>query len=314
MSIFTKRFICLCLLLLQYSPVSPLTLVYNMRVRRIFQINPSADIAHALWAFSAVPIYYRRDRHIVVPSEATNVHDMSRMYGTLLNLRYIGTRNWWFEATTGIEEERYRACGTTNIKASRGGFDDLLFSIGHNKAFGQAGQSAVYIIGGIPIHKKVTLQERFGPLVGTRFYSLGAGAELSWTFINTLEKTCSTFLQGRFLHFFNRKWFPILPVTAKIQPGNTADLLIGIQYRKKLNIFEIGYNPTLFANQAINLATEKIKTNAFVSNNIYGSLEHICKECSFLNKPLIGTGLSLSYSDFFKTKSFAWWVSFTAFF
>jgi hypothetical protein len=83
-----------------------------------------------------------------------------------------------------------------------------------------------------------------------------------------------------------------------------------LQYRHMLNVFEVGYNPTFFTNQAARLCNEIVHSPSFVRNSFYANFIHVFKESALLKKPGgIGTGLNVGRSSMFNTKIFAWWVN-----
>jgi hypothetical protein len=251
----------------------------------------------------------------VIPASDIDIKDKHRIGGSLLNLRYVHSKSSWFEITTGIEKETVCERGTTNLYDSRAGFDDIVFAAGHNFFPDDATQVTLYAIGGVPTKKKVTLQELYDTLVGTRFYSLGAGGEYSYSFISSKERTLVGVFQLRFLHFFSRRWFPILPCDAKIQPGNTTDVLLAGQYFWGLSNLEVGYNPTFFTNQAALLKTGKVPAPNSTRNSVYATLSHAWKDFPVLHRPmLLGIGCSIARNKLFDSKMAAWWVNITTVF
>ena len=307
-----------CLLLFFYLPqtVDAITLVYNMKIRRVFAASALLrKEKKSIWVATAVPIIYKRERHIVDEDLGINICEKIKSGGSLFNLRYVRSKTWWLEATTGIEKERVTSQSAQPFTASRTGLDDIVISGGHNMFFKENIQFVLYGIAGFPTRRNVTLQEAQNALVGTRFFSLGVGAELSYSFVNTLKKSFIVLFQSRFLHFFKRNWSPILPAGAKIQPGNVTDLLFTAQYRKRRNIFEAGYNPTFFTNQAVILKTVTIKGKNSVRNSIYANFAHICKNFPILTTPVIvGAGFSLGESERFDTKNRALWLNISTIF
>jgi hypothetical protein len=286
------------------------TLVYNMRIRRVFNVSPLLGPKKPLFVPIAVPIIARRDRDIVIARSRTDVVEKRSISGTLFNFRYIPSKDWWFELTSGIEREQTHTTGTTTINARRTGLDDIVLAGGHNLFFGDNTQFVLYGLCGFPARHKVTLQEIFDPLVGTRFFSVGAGSEISYRFLRTDNAALIGVLQARCIHFFSRRWEPILPADAKIQPGNVTDILCALQYRYRLNLFEVGYNPTIFTDQAIVLPTETIRTNTFVRNSYYVNYAHLWKRGLFGKKPLIlGAGANIGRAKFYNTKIASCWLT-----
>lgn len=299
-----------------YCTLDASTLVYNMKIRRIFNVARHLLKEHSpLWVGSAVPIIQVRDRHIVDQRIAADLRDKSTIGGSLFNVRYVPSECWWVEATTGLEKETVCEHGTTNVHACRVGLDDIVLESGYNMFPSDDAQITFYGLAGFPTKKHVTVQETFNTLVGTRFYSIGVGGEYSYSFINTQECTLTGICQVRFIHFFPRCWFPILPRDAQIQPGNATDVLLTGQYRYDGTNIDVGYNPTIFTDQAVRLKTGTVNSPHFVRHSVYGAVTHAWKDFPGLHIPLaLGTGLSIGRSEKFDTKLITWWVSFTTLF
>jgi hypothetical protein len=286
----------------------PVTLVYNLRVRRIFNIAPVLARLNSRVVISTVPIYFARSRAIVGVLTGLQTNERRRAGGSLFNMRYIYSKHWWAEVTTGLETDHGTFEGSDPYKASRTGFDDVVFSSGYHHFLGNNGQVIGYWLVGVPTRRKVTLVDRNSPLVGTRFYNVGVGLEGSYSIISELQRSCALIAQGRLIHGFNRSWFPILPRNAEIQPGNGTDLLFTIQYRKRRTIFEGGYDVTFFTNQALIFPTQTISTDTFVRHSGYGRLTYIIPTGA-LGKPIIlGAGTNVSYTKQFDSKAFTAWI------
>ncbi len=285
------------------------SLVYNMRLRRAFAVGTSTSLLQkkkSRLVGSVVPVFYKRKRHIVDNSLGLerNIFEKRLSGGAIFNIRYIYNRVWWAEVTTGIEREHAESRGSTNFSLSRTGIDDIVLSAGRNFLLNKDTQFTLYGIAGFPTRRKVSSFEVQDPLVGTRFFSIGVGSEIAYSFINTLKRSLIVAFQNRFLHFFSRQWFPS---NARIQPGNGTDLLFILNYREKKNIFEAGYGLTLFTNQALILESQEITSKPFLRNNIYASFAHI-----FLNRAtpmIIGTGFNIGLLKRFDTKVFLWWLN-----
>jgi len=297
-----------------------ISLVYNLKIRRSFAAGHGiAAIAadhdkEGIWLVTALPIAYWRSREIVEDTTKTDVLDKRITVGSVFNLRYVYKQALWLEATTAVETERAALRGTTNADICRTGFDDLVLSGGYNMFPTENSQLVVYLIGGFPLYNKLTALETFDTLVGTRFCSIGAGSEFSYSFVRTDEQSFNGIMQVRFIHFFNRNWFPILPKNATLQPGNITDLLLACQYRKKHTMLEVGYDITFFTNQAA-LSTEVVKTNAFARNSCYVSINHLCKKFPVIPTPVVvGAGLNIGRLNRFDTKITIAWLNFTTFF
>jgi hypothetical protein len=306
-----------CLILLASQTVDAITLVYNIKLRRTFNVDLSAFIGKkkVFWLLTAAPIVYKRDRHIIDENLGIDVEDKRIIGGTLLNLRFVPNRNWWAEVSTGIEHEHLNARGSSEFTASRTAFDDIVFSGGRNFFLGKKGQCVLYGLFGVPTKWDVSPFELHDTLVGTRFFGAGVGSELSYSWFMSLKRDFITFLQVRFLHFFSREWEPILPAGSKIQPGNVTDVLLAARYREKLNLFEIGYNPTIFTNQAIIVNNRKTDGPHIVRQGVYFSVYHAILKMPLIEKPgLIGTGILINRAKRFDTKIFGWWINISAVF
>lgn len=307
------------LLSLFYFDLSSTSLVYNMRIRRTFNLAgaiaafPQAKKSRTI--FSVVPILSKYNRHIVDQALSKDLFDKRTIYGSLLNLRYVAKKHYWLEATTGIEHEKLISRGTANFRAARTGLDDIVISGGYNMFPTKMSQFVVYGLAGFPTRTKVDVLEATGALVGSRFYGLGIGTEFSYSLVNNLKSSINLVFQNRFLHFFTRRWDPILPVGSKIQPGNLIDLLFIVQLRRTFNMLEFGYNPTFFTNQAIILKTGKIEDNNFLRHGLYVNLTHICKRVLQKKMPIVlSTGFSISRAEKFNARVFSCWFNFSTVF
>lgn len=285
------------------------SLVYSMRIRRAFSMRTlNAGEQHSTTAISSVPIFSQRKRHIVDAERATNICEDRKIAGDVLNIRYNARKNWWFEATTAFADEWFTAKGSVPNAASRFGFDDIVLAMGYNVLVNDNLQFVYYAIGGLPTSWRPSLDEQFDTLVGTKFFSLGAGSELSYSFINKQDKSVIFLFQNRVIHFFTRSWEPILPRGGKIQPGNVIDLLFSLMYRWTTNLAEIGYNPTFFNNAAVITGTQKIDGVPFVRHGGYVRYTHLFRNFFGEHKPLfLGAGCSMSHSRRFDSQIYALW-------
>jgi len=302
--------IFLLLTLLAYIPQNvAVTLVYNIKIRRAFDVPASLQIVKKPIVFSVVPIVYTRSSRIIDAAIKLDTCEKRNVCGALFNVRYLPTRNWWVEVTTGIEKDAAEFVGTDSFKRSRNGFDDIVLSGGYRGFIGERIQLVGYGLMGFPVRSKVDLFDRYGPLVGTRVYNLGGGVEASYALLKTEQRSCSAIAQARFIHGFNRSWFPILPQGAQIQPGNFTDLFFSLQYREATTIFELGYDATIFSQQAVILLAQKIPAATFVRNSGYASITHGMLK-GWFNKPWIfGVGVNFSRSKKFDAKTLSGWLS-----
>lgn len=316
MNQFKKYIFSMCVALGAASQLHATTLVYSMRIHRAFTQtaflqNLNIDLNKKVRLLSSlVPIIQNRKRHFVKPLTGVNVYDKRLIGGAIINGRVTIGKRWWIELTTALLSESAKDSGTVNFKASRTGLDDIVLAVGHHWYPSEKGQWIVYAMGGFPSKWDVTLQETFGTLVGTRFFSVGAGAEYSYSFFANPHHSFIGIAQFRFLHFFNRRWYPILPCDAEIQPGDTTDFLASLRYRQDLNTYEVGYNPTIFTNQAVLLPVGKDATGTFLSNGAYFNFSRLCKEVKLFKKPtILGGGCSMSRSKQFEARTYAAWLS-----
>jgi hypothetical protein len=309
-----KKFVSILLLLLLLSCVIPaiqaIPLSYNLKVRRVFNVEPVIKQKKRLLV-SAVPIYYSRTSHIVDQTFAVDTCEDRHIFGSLFNLRYVASKNLWLEVTTGIERDHGEYKGTPTFEHSSVGIDDIVLAAGGRAFMGEKIQLVGYGVLGIPAKTDISLCDRFGPFVGTRIYSVGIGGEVSYSFFDSLQRSFAAIAQGRILHGFERSWDPILPTGGQIQPGNVTDLLLALQYREGLTSVEAGYNATVFSDQALILPQEKIKSCVFTRNSWYATLSRANLK-SFFDKPLVyGIGVNVSRAHKFDAKTFTGWLYFT---
>lgn len=306
---------CVCFQSTSYA----VTMVYNLKVRRVFNVAPLLERMKKRWLVSAVPIIFSRKSHIIDERTAVDVHERRTAGGSLFNLRYVPSKHWWAEATTGIEVDHGsytkpgvsthgRYTGSDDFRDYKVGLDDIVISGGYRHFFCKKWQLVGYGLVGIPTRRRVDLSDRYGPLVGTRIYNIGCGIEGSYSFINELKRSCAAIVQSRFIHGFNRRWFPILPSDAKIQPGNFTDVLFSLQYRERRTIVEAGYDLTVFSNQALLLATEKVVANTFLRHSGYMTISHAVLEGPFCKPFVFGAGLNVSSSKKFNARTVTGWV------
>ena len=294
-----------------YHSLAGVTLVYNLKIRRVFNIAAVLERMKSRWLFSAVPIFFMRNRHIINLQTNLDTNEKRRAGGMLLNLRYIHSKHWWLEMTTGIETDHGDFTGTDTFHASRVGLDDLVFSSGYRHFVGKNIQLVAYGLVGLPSRRKVTLNDRHGPLVGTRFYNVGFGLEGSYSFFSQLHRSVAAVIQGRFIHGFNRSWFPIIPKNGRIQPGNAIDLLFTLQARKRRTIIEIGYNSTFFTNQAIILPKQTIKSDTLIRHSGYATIAHVLPKGIFGKPFIFGAGFNGSRTRQLDATTFTTWLHFS---
>ncbi len=294
--------------------VEPVSLVYNMKIRR------ALGASTALWSernsillLSVLPIVFTRRRHVERPELVTDVHTHEVSGGSIFNIRYLPNPKSWLEVTTGIEKQQITVQGTQQLNAARVGLDDIVLSAGYLYNPGQRLQGAGYFLAGFPTKRSISQNDAFDSLVGTRFFGLAVGGELSYGFVTSQEKSLVGICQARFLHFFEREWESLLGCGGVIKPGNATDILFSLQQRQGLSLWEIGYNPTFFTNQAVARQGESVETKVIVRNSVYCNIAHVCNFGS-QHPFLIGTGGNVSYSKTFETRTVGWWLNCTVLF
>lgn len=292
------------------------TLVYNLKIRRSFNVhNFLPSERKILWLLTALPVVYARKRHIVAPQLKQNIHEKAFLGGSIFNLRLLAPKNWWAELTTGVERQTLTACGTQNFKISRTGMDDIVLTAGKNFIFKNDAQVGLYGLAGFPTRTKITRFEAEDTLVGTRFFGTGVGGEASYSFISSLKRALTAIMQARFVHFFNRKWFPVLPCNGEIQPGNVSDIFLLLNYREKKNIFEIGYDATFFTQLAARVGCTTTQSPHVTRNSFYTSYSRIFTKKSLLKKPgLFGCGFTYSREKVLDSNIFIFWINFSVLF
>lgn len=303
-----KRIIICFFLIVWFECIHAVTLVYNLKVRRVFNMPEVLERMKNKSVFSAVPIFAARDSHIV--NERTNVDtcENRKAGGSLFNIRYIPSKHWWGEITTGVIVDSATFNGTDTFHASRTGVDDIVFAGGYRHFIGKKWQFVGYGLMGLPTKRDLNLQDRFGPLVGTRLYNVGFGLEGSYSFINKPERSLAAVVQQRFIHGFTREWSPVLPQGSKLQPGNVTDLLFTLQYRERRTIVEGGYNATFYTNQATIYPTETRDVGSFIRHSVFASVSHIIRD-GLWNKPLVlGLGCNINKTKQFDAKSMTAWL------
>lgn len=300
----------LLLFIATYIPLSnAYTLVYNMRIRRAFSVPQDLLPSKKTLLLSVLPIYSGRRSHIVREESGVDVHENRNVVGSLFNVRYVPSRNWWVEATTGLEMDRSSFDGTDSFSASRTGFDDFLFIGGYRHFIRKKTQLVAYGLAGLPAGRTLRKDDRFGPLVGSRFYGAGFGTEASYAFIENKEHTLTGVIQQRFVHFFDRSWFPIFPPCDIIVPGNFTDILIALMYRKRITTYQLGFNPTFFSNQAVITPITRTPVSTSPRYGGYFNALHLIRSTMNSKRPIIiGGGVNCSASKTVNLRTFGSWI------
>lgn len=318
-----RLFLGICIAFTITQSVSPITLMYSLKIRRVFAGARAALSREGkpIWAFTVLPIAYTRSRHFKTETPRVDIKDKRLLLGSAFNLRCSPSLNTWFELTTAFENERSRVKGFSENPFlpvcgdhSKTGFDDLTVAAGYHLFPTEDVQLDFYTIFGFPTHTKISKYDALGTFVGTRFFGLGFGSEFSYAFIESLPRSLIAIGQARWLHFFDRPWTPVLPCGSTIQPGDEVDLLASLRYRESHEIFEIGYNPTFFLNQAVKISGQPCKTRSpnFVRNGGYITYSHV-----FLRPKhpiVLGAGFSFNRAHVLETRIYAGWIDCTVVF
>ncbi|OGB84749.1 hypothetical protein A3F66_01150 [candidate division TM6 bacterium RIFCSPHIGHO2_12_FULL_32_22] len=314
-----------------FFELMPISLVYNLKIRRVFFFGGSIagdffrkiDKGHnSVWLLSAVPMVYKRNRHVVtdildkdlnlVP---VDVCEKNVLGGSIFSLSYLYKKSFWFQLTTAYEADKVTSCGTFNFTKKKKGMDDFITSVGYNIFPTKDLQIVPYIINGIPINRKLDSDERFDNFIGTRYYGLGAGTEFIYSFVNRDETNLNGVLVARSVHFFPRRWTPVLPCSVTVQPGNVTDFLIAGQYRKKNSIVEAGYDATFFTNQATLLTTGSIDEPRSIRQSFYANFAHLITKVPVIPSPVMfSVGFFVASLKQYDTKISSFWTSFTILF
>ncbi len=293
------------------------SLVYNLKIRRTFA-GIGSFIKHgdkAAVVFSGLPIIYHRTAHVINPDFLTDVHTKRLGGGAILNLRYIPSKCWWAEITTAVEKESLSSKGTATFSTSRTGFDDVVLAAGRNFFIGEEAQYTMYGLAGFPTKWSISRFDALDGLVGTRFYSVGGGAELSYRFLHTEHSSVAGVIQLRAIHFFDRSWEAIFGPGGRIQPGQLIDLLFSARYLRRLTSVETGYNPTFFVDQAALLPTQTIQSKTAVRHGVYLSVMHLLEHHRLFDKPIaLGAGFNFNRLGRFDANSYLAWLNITLIF
>lgn len=312
---FNRSWLVWLFLAIHVAPIHAYPLVYNMRIRRAFHV-PFELRKKSFTLLSALPVYFGRRSHIVTETPAVDVHEYRNIVGALFNVRYLPSLNWWAECTTGLENDHSTFTGSDPFCASRTGFDDFLFTGGYRHFIGDRTQLIFYGLAGLPAGRTVKKDDRYGPLVGSRFYGAGFGTEASYSFIEEKDQTLSGIIQQRFVHFFSRHWNPVLPPCDIIEPGNFTDILVTLQYRKNVTAYEAGFNPTFFTNQAVITPTATVTSPNFTRYAGYINVLHLIRSTIAQHrKPIVMSGgLNVSGTQMFHAKTYSVWLGVTVVF
>ncbi len=282
--------LCCCSCFLQGT-----SLVYNLKIRRSF-----TGLSHLLhlgkkttYVTSALPVIYYRKARFIIERTQDDISDKRIGGGAIVNLR-MPSKHWWFETTTAIQKESVKVRGTQCFDTARSGLDDIVLSAGYNAYPSKNGQFTLYGLAGFPTTRTLSPADAHVPLVGTRFFALGAGAEYSYSYINTPKTLFAGILQGRVIHFFSREAEALLGPSGRLQPGQTIDLLFSMRYRHKRTVVESGYNPTFFVNVAAITQGQTFPAKPLVRHGGYLGVVHLTQRK--LGHALLAVGGALIYN------------------
>ena len=115
-------------MLFPYLELHPVSLVYNMRVRKAFNVSQIIKQRKPRVLVSSVPIGLTRKGSIEIEKiDAPIVIQRRRAGGMLFNVRYVPSKDCWIDITTGVLKD-----SEENIvfSDSRTGFDDIVITGG----------------------------------------------------------------------------------------------------------------------------------------------------------------------------------------
>lgn len=310
---------CMCVALTITQSIFPITILYSMKIRRVFSGARAAleKEGKPIWAFTVLPVVYTRSRHFEECTPRVDIREKRLLVGSVFDLRCTPSNNTWFEITTALANERAHASGCSDNpflpvcnSISKTGLDDIVVAAGYHVYPTEDAQLDFYIIAGFPTHTKISCDDALGTFLGTSFFSIGAGAEFSYAFLQSIPRSFTLITQARCIHFFDRPWDPILPCGSTIQPGDAVDLLGALRYRENYEIFEVGYNPTFFLNEAVKIPDQcKTRSSDFCRHGAYISYEHVIARKK--NPIVLGAGFSLNRAHVLDTRIYAGWVNCT---
>ena len=257
--------------------LSPFSLIYNMKVRR--SLSTASLVSHptaGMLDLNAIPIFAHEKIYLTSDNlrnkESQNpvfIEQQRNNEGALLNINYHPLKNWWVEAGTEVAHEAYSNTGTSHAKNKRTGCDDIVFTSGYDYTYKHTFGITAYGLAGVPTLRKITQCDMYGPVLGTRLFSTGAGLEFAYLPFKSPDNTVLLLFQARCIHFYTRHWAPVLPCDDKLAPGNQTDLLWAINYKHKKMVYEAGYNLTLHTNQAVITPQETTKGSHYTYNGYY---------------------------------------------
>lgn len=299
------------LLVLAQGSVIASTLVYSLRIRRALSVrglDEQRDVSKV--SVFMVPIYSQANSKITDDEKNVTYCEYRKVAENIIDVTYTNYRHWWAQLTTGLGEEWVKTKGQLNRNAKKFGWDDFVWSAGYNMLGNQELQFAFYGIGGIPASWTPSPLEDQDTFVGTKLVSLGAGSELSYSFINTPNHSMIFIFQNRLIYAFTRPWYPILNRCEKWQPGTAIDLLFGFMYLHSNTVAEAGYNPTFYNNEAYIQSFAKTNFEPYVRHGIYVRGSHSFKDVLAKGSSLVlGAGVSVSVSQHNERLGAATWLT-----
>jgi hypothetical protein len=285
-----------------------------MKVRRsLSTISLVSHPTSGMLECNAIPIF-AHEKMVLTEENAlrkdlarnTYIQQKRSNEGSLLNINYRIMPNWWLEGGTEFAHESYSNRGTSHIKNQRTGLDDIVFTSGYDYTYKKRYGITAYGLVGVPTLRKLSQKDIYGPVLGTRLFSTGAGLEFSYLPFKSVDNTVLLLFQSRCIHFYRREWAPVFSCDELFSPGNQTDLLWAINYKHKKMIYEFGYNITRITNQALVSPEEKIIGSSYTYNGVYAIVSRPINASEPL---LISGGSILAHSSYLNALRYSFFVS-----
>lgn len=172
-------------------------------------------------------------------------------------------QNYFIRLDAAFANSRIKNNGVT--LSQRTETDDLLFTGGYSHIFNDKVNGTFSALVGLPTHGIRRIDIAY---FGYAHYSIGAQIDLAYNFKNSLDS--KIFLITRGVHFFKRDESHI-PLLTRLNGGNIFDIFCNYEFRKTSNIFDMGYDATLFSD----FIEANIKVPFYVRNSFYAACTHI---------------------------------------
>lgn len=217
--------------------------------------------------------------------ETKDEYRKGHFLGALVDARYT-CHTWWAEAMTAVAvetvkdfthskddkaQERDCCCSDNCHTDTQFRLDDILFSLGRDYDFEDGQSISFYGLVGVPTQSPDAFK---APLVGTGFYTLGAGFDGEYRFYEEQDYAISLIASGRLFHSFKRRLHvtfkekngktSLVPAedfnrqgVVKFDMGNRFDALVGVEYSLLDHRFELGYAPSVPFGQRIRIKNFK---------------------------------------------------------